>query len=307
MTKRSARFSAYIFLLANTLVWGVALPFIKLAFNQGLDPNVFLLGRYSLALLFSLPIIITLFLRQPQLKKQLTFKNLRQIIPLELLGTFLTLFLLYQGLNRTTAVESSLIAITWPLFVTLGGVLFLKEKEQKNELLGLIITIAGTILLVVKPLLTAKINGSLTGNLLILAQNFCIATYYLLVKKHYRGLNKWLTTHISYWVGFLGFLALNLITSASLQPVNDLLTILSSLSWSSFAIVYMALFGSIIGLTFYLLGQDRIEASEASIFTYLQPIFAIPLSFFLLHETVSWIEFAAIFIIIIGVYIAQKR
>ena len=306
MKKHSPRFSAYLFLLGNALVWGVAFPFIKLAFNQGLDPNIFLLGRYSLALLLSLPIILVVLFTQPQVKKQITFKNLAKIIPLELLGTFLTLFLLYQGVSRTTAIEASLISITWPLFVTLGGIFFLKEKEQKHEVIGLFLTIVGTLLLVIKPLLTAKVNGSLNGNLLILAQNLCIAIYYLLAKKHYHGLNKWLTTHLSFWVGFLGFLILSFITQP-VSPFSTLTTIFSSISWSSFAIFYMALFGSIIGLTFYLFGQERIEASEASVFTYLQPIFAIPLAFFLLHESISWIEFSAMLIIILGVYTVQKR
>ena len=305
MKLSSSRSSAYIFLLGNTLLWGLAFPFIKLAFNQGLDPNIFLLGRYTLALLFSFPIIITILITQPKIKQQITLKNVLKIVSLEFLGTFITLFLLYQGLSRTSAIEASLISITWPLFVTLGGIFILKEKEQKHELAGLIITIIGTLILIIKPLLTAKINGDFTGNLFILGQNVCIATYYLLTKKHYKGLNKWLTTHLSFWVGFIAFLTLIFITQGS--PFPTLITTLSSFSWSSFAIFYMAFFGSIIGLTFYLLGQERIEASEASLFTYLQPVFAIPLSFFLLHEGVSWIEFSAVVIIIIGVYIAQKR
>jgi len=306
MKKLSPRFSAYLFLLANTLVWGVAFPFVKLAFNQGLDPNIFLLGRYTLALLFSLPIILTILFTQPKVRQQLTLKNLLKILPLELLGTFIVLFLLYQGVSRTSAIEASLISITWPLFVVLGGIFFLKEKEQKHEIVGLIFTIIGVLLLIVKPLLTAKINGDLTGNLFILAQNLGIAAYYLLAKKHYQGLNKWLITHFSFWVGFLGFLILSFITQ-SVSPISTLTTVFSSISWSSFAIFYMALFGSIIGLTFYLSGQDRIEASEASVFTYLQPVFAIPLAFFLLHETISWVEFSAKFVIILGVYIIQKR
>ena len=305
MKLSSSRSSAYIFLLGNTLLWGLAFPFIKLAFNQGLDPNIFLLGRYTLALLFSFPIIITILITQPKIKQQITLKNVLKIVSLEFLGTFITLFLLYQGLSRTSAIEASLISITWPLFVTLGGIFILKEKEQKHELAGLIITIIGTLILIIKPLLTAKINGDFTGNLFILGQNVCIATYYLLTKKHYKGLNKWLTTHLSFWVGFIAFLTLIFITQGS--PFHTLITTLSSFSWSSFAIFYMAFFGSIIGLTFYLLGQERIEASEASLFTYLQPVFAIPLSFFLLHEGISWIEFIALAVVIIGVYIAQKR
>lgn len=69
----------------------------------------------------------------------------------------------------------------------------------------------------------------------------------------------------------------------------------------------MAIPGSILGLTLYLYGQDKIEASEASLFTYLQPAFAIPASILLLSESISLLELLATGIIITGVIIAEKH
>ncbi len=73
------------------------------------------------------------------------------------------------------------------------------------------------------------------------------------------------------------------------------------------ASVYMAIFGSIIGLTAYIKGQDGIEASEASLFTYLQPLVFIPAGILLLHETVHPLQIFAMALILFGVYIAEKR
>lgn len=291
---------AYLALLGNTLVWGLALPIVKKGFEAGLTPTSFLLGRFFLATLFSLPIVIYLFLKDPKFKKHIHIKNILKIVPLELLGTFLALFLLYQGLNRTSAIESSLIAITWPILVILGGIFFFKEKEQKHEVKGTILALIGTLFLVGEPLIRNNgFTGTVTGNLLVLGQNLCMAAYFLLAKKHYVGINKWLVTHISFWVGLISFGIIFLLSGQSFELVTGF--------WPTAAIVYMGIFGSIIGLTLYLIGQDKIEASEASLFTYLQPIFSVPAAILLLSESISILNFVSIVIIIFGVYLAEKR
>ena len=294
------RLLAYLALLSNTFIWGLALPIVKKGFESGLTPTNFLLGRFLIAVVFSLPIVIYLEIKHKNIRKHFTFKNILKIIPLEILGTFLALYLLYQGLNKTSAMESSLIAVTWPILVTLGGVWFLKEKLEKHELLGLILALIGTTLLVGQPLFRNQgLTGTLAGNLLILAQNIAIAIYYLLAKKHYAGINKWLVTHISFWIGLICFGTIAFFTK---QP-----PVLLPNFWSITAIIYMGVLGSIVGLTLYLFGQDKIEASEASLFTYLQPIFSVPAAMILLSESISTLNIIAIFVIIAGVYLAEKR
>lgn len=294
------RLLAYLALLGNTLVWGLALPIVKKGFQNGLTPINFLVGRFLLAIIFSLPIIIYLIAKDKKVKNQLTVSNLFKIAVLELFGTFLALFLLYQGLNKTSSIESSLIAVTWPILVTIGGVLFFKEKEDRHEFTGLILALLGTGLLVVEPLARNHgFAGSLSGNLLVLAQNVIIAIYYLLAKKYYQDLNKWLITHISFWIGLISFSVYAYFSGQILHWQTGF--------WPAAAIIYMGVFGSVIGLTLYLIGQDKIEASEASLFTYLQPLFSVPLAVILLSESVSPLNIISIVIITIGVYLAEKR
>ncbi|MCD8484819.1 DMT family transporter [Candidatus Woesebacteria bacterium] len=71
--------------------------------------------------------------------------------------------------------------------------------------------------------------------------------------------------------------------------------------------LYMAVFGSIIGLTAYIWGQDGIEASEASLFTYLQPIVSIPIATLFLNERVTWPMLLAVVIIALGVMVGEMR
>lgn len=300
VSKKSRNF-AYLALLGNTVLWGLALPIVKKGYDFGLTPELFLTARMFLAALLSLPIFL-LYRRDKSFTSAFKPKSLLKIIPLEFLGTVATLFLLYQGLQLTTAIDSTLITMTAPLFVVIGGIFFLRETEERHEWLGLFLALFGTMLLVIRPLLNGVINGDLTGNLYLLGQNTTLAIYYLLAKKHYHKLNKFAVTHLSFWIGGFGFLLIG-----GQSPLTIISEISNLTFWPLLAIVYMATFGSIIALTLYLIGQDRIEASEASLFAYLQPVIAIPASIILLSETISIVEIIATAIIILGVYLAEKR
>lgn len=302
--KNGKRLGAYLALLGNTFLWALAIPLAKRGFQDGLSPISFLFNRFLLAAVLSVPLII--FLKdRVDVRRVWRAPLLGKIILLELLGTFVALWLLYEGVLRTTVVEATLISITWPVFVTIGGVLFFGEKENRHELLGLFLAILGSLVVVAIPLLTNGFHWrSLLGNLMILGQNLAIAAYYLLAKRTYRGLNKWAVTHVSFWIGAAAF-ALVILGRGSTPGLETTFLLTNSSPWPLIATLYMAVFGSILALTLYLIGQDKIEASEASIFTYLQPVFTIPIAVFFLGESVSLFGLAGAGLILFGVFWAQ--
>lgn len=303
------RFESYLWMLLNTLVWGAAFIVVKPALDIT-SPLRHLFFRYLLAVIFSLPI---LYYYRNHLKK--LGKKLVPVFWIELLGSVLALWLLYEGLHLTTAIEANLLTMTLPVFLTIGGILFLKEKEEQHEFIGLTITLIGTILLVFSPLVmtgTGLAGLSFQGNILITLSMIISAVYYLLVKKYYQKLPLFLVTTLSFYVGLVGFA---LATGWELFITNGYSLIeglkLIQLEFTQVevwgAAGYMALFGSIIGLTAYYKGQDGIEASEAGLFTYLQPLVAIPLSMIILKEGINFLEIMALLLILIGVYWAERR
>ncbi len=305
MKKLSSRFQAYVFLLINVVTWGAALPIVKLGLSDT-TPFRYLFYRFALAIILSLPV---LFYFLPKIK------NLRTILPrillLELIGTTLALSLLYIGLTKTTALEASLITTTTPLFITLGGIWFLQEKEERQEWMGLFIAFIATLAMTFLPAFFSgqhMFGGTFTGNALIFTQNIATAVYFLLAKRWYKKIPALFVSTISFYVGFVTFAVLSLFevggsVSVMWQSMGNDLT--HPFVW--LIAFYMALFGSIIGLTAYIKGQNRIEASEASMFGYLQPLVYIPLSYLLLKESATVLQVVPLFFILIGVYISQKR
>ena len=72
-------------------------------------------------------------------------------------------------------------------------------------------------------------------------------------------------------------------------------------------IAYMALISGVFAYIAFNFGLKHIEASEASVFYYLQPIFGIPAAVLMLNESYSLTLIIGSLVIISGIYIVEKR
>ena len=292
----SKRSFAYALLLLNIILWGLSPPIIKVALNF-VSINQFLLGRYLLASLIFLPIYLLTRKKSPSI----TTNNYKLLILLALLGTPLTLIPLYEGIKLTSSIESSILTATGPLLIIIGGRIFLHEKITQNEKIGLIIALIGTLLLALGPLVIDRpgFQISLLGNLLILGSNLIWTAFLLLVKKLKVDASQ--ISLVSYLTAIPIFLLLMLLEPSKI--LNS--SILNLNSTAIFGIVYMAVAGSIIAFWAYTKGQEYVEASEAAVFTYLQPLITFPLAYYWLHESISSVGLAACLLIAAGVYISE--
>ena len=302
--KKQSRITSYAFMIINTIVWGASLILVKPAFEVT-TPFRFLLYRYILASALSLPILIHYLSKIKNLKQALT-----KITLIELLGGTLALSLLYSGLSMTSAIEASLITTTTPIFVSILAVMILKEKEERHEVVGLTIAFIGTLALTILPIMNghAQLNNiSLTGNLLVVAQNIAVALYYVLAKKHNQQMPKMFVAALSFYVCLITFVPLSAFEAGGIsQLISAIGQDLQHISvWVASG--YMAIFGSIIGFTSYLKGQEGLEASEATLFSYLQPLVYIPMGILLLNESISLVQVGSLLIILLGVIVAEKR
>lgn len=304
--KKESRSTAYLYLLISTIAWGAFLPIVKLGFNgSAITPYRYLFYRFVLATILSIPFILHGF-SKIQKKSQAVIK----ITLIELLGTTMALSFLYIGLHQTSSLVVNMVATTLPIFVTIGGIFYLREREDGHEWLGMGVSLIGTLILVWTSLQTdpGDATTSYTGAACIVGYNIVTMAYLLLAKKYYSPYPKLFIAGISFIVGAISFGFLSLFETQFRG--GQLLTLISTDLSSPlilFVIGYAAVFGSIIGLTAYIKGQDGVEASEASLFSYLQPAIYIPLGYFLLRENVTPIQVICLLIIIIGVYIAERR
>lgn len=285
-----SRFKAYSFLLLNAALWGFAAPIIKYSLNFA-TPSQFLFFRYLLATIIFFPIV--LLYRSRNHRKI----NLKLTLLLALLGTPLTLLPLFYGLSATTSIEASILESSSPIFVILGSLIYLKEYVSKKEWSGVLIAVAGTLLLAAQPLFAGSRVGSLSiqGNLLIILADIVWAGFLILSKKEH--VDPIILSFTSFLVSIPFFFTTMLFEGADLSLNSAAVP----------GILYMAIGGSIIAFWAYQEGQRLIEASEAAIFTYLKPAFSIPLSLLWLKEPITPLTVLATLTIISGVYLSERK
>ncbi|MEI8232756.1 MAG: DMT family transporter [bacterium] len=288
---------AYLALTANAIIWGAAFPIVKPVFDV-LSPTQYLYFRFLVAGVVSLPIFLYFYIKSHPKTSEVI-----KILLFETLGTVLPLLILYEGLDRTSALEASLIGATGPIFVVLGGIWFLHERESKREWQGLALSLLGSLILVIAPIFVQGLDtpSGTVGNLYILGYNLLYAVYAVIAKKLYK------TKPILY-LGSLVYLVTALVYGLILS-YGHALPSLSLLTTSQVLIpvLYMAIPGGILAFALYLYAQSKIEVSEANLFTYLNGVVAIPAAYLLLGEKPSPITFLAIAIIAYGVYRAEIR
>ncbi|MEI6691056.1 MAG: DMT family transporter [bacterium] len=288
---------AYSALLFNAVIWGAAFPIIKPAFDL-ISPMQYLYLRFLVAGIISLPIVIWYYIKE---KPSLTY--IFKVLLIELLGITIPLFLLYEGLNQTSALEASLLGSIAPLFIVIGSMWFLKEKESQREWQGLALALIGSLILILDPILNGyAITGSnLKGNLLIMGYNLTYTMYAIIAKKIYKkkppiflGSLTYLTTALIYGV---------ILFSKQSLPSLSLLSIPTVL----LPVLYMAIPGGILAFGLHLFAVSKIEVSEANLFTYLNGVVAIPVSALLLHEYPTFITLLAVIFITWGVIRAEAK
>src|SRR3989304_991378 len=114
---------AYLALIATALIWGAAGPVIK-----------FTLGG-------------------------LNFPKNKKTLGLAILYGFLTstvaLGLLFLGLEKTTVLNMTMMAMIGPLLIVAAGELFFHERVSRHEKIGIGIALTGTILTIKSGPITA--------------------------------------------------------------------------------------------------------------------------------------------------------
>lgn len=287
---------AYFALIIAAFIWGIATPVIKYTLNF-ISVTAFLYFRFLIAsLIVAIPLCKRIIKIKPTKKEWFIY------IFLGFLCTPLNLYLLFIGLEKTTSIDASLISITAPFLVAVGGALFLKENVNNKEKLGIGIAIFGTLVTIAQPLFenVGMVGSHIQGNLLVLLGTLVWVAFTLIAKK-YRHLDPFILSSTSFLVGLATFMPLFLIAESKNLTTYYLLPATNAIP----GILFIAIFSSVVAYSAHIYGLTKIEASEAEVFTYLQPLFAVPISAVFLHEKITLPFLTGAILIAIGVYISS--
>lgn len=216
------------------------------------------------------------------------------------LGSLLPAYLFCVAeLGIDSALAGTLNSLT-PIFVIITGVLFFKTKTAANKILGILIAFTGSLLLLVSKSSLEESQNMVYVSFVVLA-TLCYGFNVNMVYKHLQN------------IGSLQIAAIALTLNAIPALVVLIITGYFNLSLTDPAILYSTGHAALLGILgtavasviFYVLIK-RAGGVFASMVTYGIPIIA---NFWgmIYGEEVGWKQFACLVLILIGVYLANRK
>jgi drug/metabolite transporter (DMT)-like permease len=281
-------------MLLAVLCWAINFSFIKIALRE-FSPLAF----NGIRLLFaSLILIIALFVRGEGFS--LAKSDIPKILFLSIIGNTAFQLFFIQGLNWTTASNTSVIMAMTPVFVAMLSVLLKQEKIHWAGWLGIVISFIGFYFIITKQVGTFHFSWEeLRGDLMILIGNLFWAIYTVFSKPFLKRISPLKWTSITLAIGTVFYLPF-----AASDIVRIQWSEISFQAWA--ALIYSGLFAIAICYVIWYASVRRVGNSKTAIYGYLSPIFTILFAYLLISERITLLQIGGALIIFAGVYLTRS-
>ena len=285
-------------------IWGSTFVFTKMLLQSGLSP----------AQIFTLRFIIAYFLlllyesRVKSLSFRLFCKTWRDellMVGLGITGGSVYFMAENAAMLYTTATNTSLIVCSCPLFAMLFVAMFYRHSEpiRRMQVLGSVIACMGMVVVVLNGHFVLHLSPK--GDLLAFGACLCWAVYSLLVKA---TIERYSTIFITRKVFFYGLLTI--IPYYILNPSEITLFTIHYSLFTLPVILNLLFLGVVASMLCYLVWNwviSKLGAVVATNWVYFNPITTIIFAWWLLHEQITVWFLLGTFLILLGMYLADKN
>ena len=260
--------------------------------GEGISPIMITALRFLLGSLILLPFAINHIRKNGS---TLHWKDIRAIsIPglINVVGAMLFLQLaIYYGKASTSAILIS----SNPIFVFFLAALILREKMSKRMIIGVILGFLG-IAFVIRGDLPSLAEGSnpALGLFFGVLASLTFALFTVMAKKQVLVYGNLLFNTVSFFVGAVVLIIISLLfrLNINFDPTGMNLIYL----------LYLTLFVTVGAYILYFAGLRNISTANGAMIFFLKPFIASGLSYLILGERISLLQFLGIFLILGGIY-----
>ncbi len=283
----------YLGVIAAMVMWAMTFVWFKIA-NEVYPPFTITFLRL---------LISTLIMTAIGYLSGIIQKLQKRDIPIFLLLSLIypTIYFIAESLGLTM-INASLGAVmvsTIPLFVPVGAYFLLKEKVTLMNILGILISFSGVMIVIMNR--DFSINANPTGILLMMLAVFCAVGYTLMVKKLTERYSAYSITTYQNIFGTLMFLPLFLVFD-----FKEFITIEHSAK-AILNLGYLAVFGSSLAFIFFNYSIKTIGATRTETFTNLIPAATAVFAWFMLGEELGMKKIIGIAVVLTGLFLSQVK
>jgi drug/metabolite transporter (DMT)-like permease len=215
------------------------------------------------------------------------------------LGVFGNQVLFITGLKHTTAINAAILMTSVPVLAVAAAAALRIERVGRGRLLGILLSVAGALVLV-NPLRFSADRGAALGNALILANCICYALFLvlqrpILARVPWRTVIAW-----SFLFGSAGVLVVAVPDLAALQPAS-----VPGSTW--LGILYIIVFPTVFAYAASTWAVRRSSPALVAAYSTLQPLVAALLAAAFLGERFGWLEGLGLALIVTGLWRVTAR
>jgi drug/metabolite transporter (DMT)-like permease len=290
---KNSAFKPHLLTLLAMLFWGISYIWSKEVFNY-LAPATTVWFRLIISVLFFLG-----YFRWKRQKISIKKAHWGLLIAASFFNPFLYFIGESYGLQRISPTISAVIISTIPLFTPVFAFIFLKERLKPLNVLGLFISFAGILIMVIDR--TLGFTTSPIGLAFLFLAVFSAIVYGIILKKLTYSYDAVTIVFVQNLMGIIFF-----------APVVFGIEYkgLSSIEWHAswvFSLVLLGVFASSLAFVFFTHGVHKLGVSKSTIYTNIIPVFTAFFSFLIIGESITFDKLVGIACVIIGVMLSQIK
>jgi drug/metabolite transporter (DMT)-like permease len=193
-------------------------------------------------------------------------RDLFRLAVLGMLGIAANQTLFLYGLQRTTAINATILVTTVPVFTVLGSVLSRREPPSALKFAGIALAGMGTVYLIGPDRISLAPDVAL-GNALIVLGMLCYAAYFLYSRS---VVSRYGPITVSFYVMLFACFGVLPFGLTAWQDIR-----MSEISGSVWLWVgYIVVFPTILTYLLNIWALQRVSSNVVAVYIYLQPLFA---------------------------------
>ena len=286
--------SGYLFAIGATALWSGNF-IVARCLSESIPPISLAFWRWVVAVIVFLPFALKpLIAEWDILKANLPYLSITSVLGITIFNT-----LIYLAGHTTTAINLSLISITFPVFIVILSRIFFCELITANKGVGIIIVATGVIVLITKGAPSTLLQLSFAiGDVWMLAAAIIFAIYSILIKHKPEQLSIWAFQLSTFILGLIFLFPFFIWEYATAPPVAfDTQTVGS--------ILYVGVFASLSAFVLWNKAIVAVGPSKAGMIYYTLPLFSGLLAYLFLQEDISMIHFYSALLIVSGILTAN--
>jgi drug/metabolite transporter (DMT)-like permease len=283
-----------LLLFSVILIWGMNFAVMKSMYSY-FDPYAFTCARFIVA-----TVILLAILKVVRMPLRVELADIPAITGLGMLANTLYQMFFNAGLAHTKAGNAALLGSAAPIFAYLTGVLLKRERYSHRVSVGIVLSFAGTGIIVLFGAHEVALGANWRGDLMIIISALCWGWY---TGSAARLAVKYGALRLTVWMMLTGTLLMIPIFLPFLLHQNW--RAVPAYGWAGYA--FSTFLSIVYSYLIWSLALGRIGGSATAVYSNITPIVAMLGGWLLLGETPALAQFAGIVLILGGVFIVRAQ